>query len=300
VRLHGLESTVEEFEASDAAARRAVTALRTCIDQVERPGLWPPETRREHLEKLAANLRIIRERALTPVFLPEARIFIDGARVTITTQARGYPIRYTLDGKQPTAASPLYTAPLRLEATTTIKAQAFPPDTVDAERPIAEATFSKVEPLAATSPEKMEQGVDYAYYEGEFWELPDFSKLSPPRRGQVEDFTLKVAGEREEHYAIVFTGYLDAPSEGVYTFYVNSDDGSRLYLHDTLVVDNDQQHGPLEQRGTVALAAGRQRFRLEYFQLGGGKTLEVFYAAPGEPKRRIPPEALWRIPDESA
>jgi fibro-slime domain-containing protein len=61
-----------------------------------------------------------------PVAEPGQRTFVTA--ITVKLSEPGYPaaqIHYTLDGSEPTEASPLYQTPLDLAATTTLKAKAF-------------------------------------------------------------------------------------------------------------------------------------------------------------------------------
>jgi hypothetical protein len=58
----------------------------------------------------------------TPTFTPAAGTFADAQNVTIECATAGAAIYYTIDGSVPTAASPLYAAPVAVAATTTIKA----------------------------------------------------------------------------------------------------------------------------------------------------------------------------------
>lgn len=51
-------------------------------------------------------------------------VFSDTLTVTLTPGRAGLPIRYTLDGTEPTLSSPLYTSPITLTRTTTIRASA--------------------------------------------------------------------------------------------------------------------------------------------------------------------------------
>ena len=67
-------------------------------------------------------------------------------------------------------------------------------------------------------------------------------------------------------YGIKFTGFVKVPAEGLYTFYTKSDDGSRLYLGDRLVVDNDGLHSAAEITGMIRLAAGLHPITITYFQ----------------------------------
>lgn len=61
-----------------------------------------------------------------PEFNPtQDAIYQSAQNVTLTHAAPGAEIRYTLDGSEPTASSTLYTAPIAVSATTTIKAKVF-------------------------------------------------------------------------------------------------------------------------------------------------------------------------------
>jgi uncharacterized repeat protein (TIGR03806 family) len=63
--------------------------------------------------------------AAAPVFSPAGGTFVASATVTLTTFTTGGVIRYTLDGSEPTASSPAYTAPLTLSTSATLRARTF-------------------------------------------------------------------------------------------------------------------------------------------------------------------------------
>ncbi len=60
-----------------------------------------------------------------PVFSPAGGTYTSAQTVTITCATSGAEIRYTTDGSEPTASSLLYSSPLTVSATTTIKAKAM-------------------------------------------------------------------------------------------------------------------------------------------------------------------------------
>ncbi len=64
------------------------------------------------------------DRLARPTFSPPGGVYAAGQNVTITA-APGADIRYTTDGRRPTAASPLYTGPIAVNAPTVIRARAF-------------------------------------------------------------------------------------------------------------------------------------------------------------------------------
>ena len=63
---------------------------------------------------------------MAPRFAPmTGTVFYPSTNVTITCQTEGAAIYYTTNGSEPTQASTLYTGPVTISATTTVKARAF-------------------------------------------------------------------------------------------------------------------------------------------------------------------------------
>ncbi len=124
--------------------------------------------------------------------------------------------------------------------------------------------------------------LEYRYYEADqSWEkLPDFATLEPKQTGQVDGFDVSVA-PRQSNVGLQFEGVFRIDREGRYTFIVTSDDGSKLYVDDNLVVDNDGTHAPDEKRGTVRLGLGTHRIRVDAFNGGGGFELDVEWQGRG-------------------
>lgn len=143
------------------------------------------------------------------------------------------------------------------------------------------------------NPTNVVNGLDYAYYEGSWPVLPDFSTLTPVQEGEIEDFNISMR-LRDDYFGFVFTGYVEILEDGVYTFFTTSDDGSKLYIGDTEVVDNDGQHAARERSGTIALAAGLHEITVEFFEYAGGERLDVSYEGPGVAKQLIPGNRLFR------
>lgn len=114
----------------------------------------------------------------------------------------------------------------------------------------------------------------YAYYEGSFDKLPEFTKLKPKAAGGGIAFELGVA-PADKNYALRFEGVFRAEAAGAYTFTLTSDDGSRLVIDDRTVVDNDGIHPPIMKAATVELTKGVHKVSLEFFQGGGEAVLDV-------------------------
>ena len=212
----------------------------------------------------------------------ELDIFFDRHAVEISGPFDGLLLKYTLDGSDPSFSSPTYSGPVELQQTTTIKVRYYTPDGTKLSR-VREQTYRKVtpEPALQNRPES-EPGLHYRYYEGEFVQLPDFADLTPVKEGVATDFQVDEVAERQDHFAILYDGVLEVPETGIYTFYLRSDDGSRLRLGDQLVVDNDGSHSARTRRGHIALEKGQHLLRLEYFEDFLGEELRLYYQRPGE------------------
>lgn len=144
------------------------------------------------------------------------------------------------------------------------------------------------------NPTNVVQGVDYRYFEGAWDKLPIFSSLPTVKKGTLPNFSLSPRA-RDEEFGLRFDAFVEVPADGNYRFFTRSDDGSRLWIGDTLVVENDGLHGMDEQSGTIGLKAGRHRLRVGFFDRNGGEGLEVRWEGPGLAKQLVPDARLFRI-----
>lgn len=130
--------------------------------------------------------------------------------------------------------------------------------------------------------------------------LPDFTQLTPFLSGGVARVNFPSTGGnfagsgRADNVGAVFAGWLRIDEPGIYTLYLESDDGSRLLVGSTPVVGNDGLHGMVEASGTIALAAGKHAVRIEFFEAGGGAGCIASMAGPGLAKTIIPSDRLTR------
>ena len=129
--------------------------------------------------------------------------------------------------------------------------------------------------------------VNYEYFEGTWDLVPDFDLLSPVKTGVQSGFTIDNR-DRDELCGFRFTAYIDVATDGEYTFYTNSDDGSALYIGNSLVVNNDGTHGMTERSGSINLTTGKHAITVLFFNKSGAFGLEVNYEGPGIYKRAIP------------
>ncbi|MCG3127100.1 MAG: hypothetical protein CHACPFDD_01958 [Phycisphaerae bacterium] len=232
-----------------------------------------------------------------PSISASASIFVESLDVRVACDRSDVELRYTLDGSPPTAESSKVERAIRLTDSATVSARAF-----RAARPvsaIATSAFRKVPPRATENVAATVSGVSYEYYEGLWQKLPDFNALQPAKTGVIAGFDFSPR-QREERFAFRYRTYLRVPTTGVYTFYLTSDDGSRLWIGEDLVVDNDGLHGAVTRSGEAALAAGLHALTIGFFERDGGDALALEFSGPGIDRQRIPPALLQTVSPSAA
>ncbi len=97
-----------------------------------------------------------------------------------------------------------------------------------------------------------------------------------------------------DYFAARYTGRLYVPTSGTYTFYLQSDDGSVLFIDGRQVVLYDGIHGAGEVGASIYLQAGHHAFETRMFENEGGSALVVRWEGPGIVKDVIPPSVFLR------
>lgn len=92
---------------------------------------------------------------------------------------------------------------------------------------------------------------------------------------------------RDEEFGVRYLGTLDVPADGEYTFFLGSDDGSRLSLDGKVVVDHWGPHGFAWKQKKVTLKKGPVPFRLVYFEISVDNELRLEWSGPGVPRGPI-------------
>ena len=140
---------------------------------------------------------------------------------------------------------------------------------------------------------------------GRIFQMPPFEHLTPvytfitgnldvSPRNYTEGFPTAKMESVVDNFAIRFRGRLAIETPGIYTFALNSDDGSKLYINQNLVVDNDGIHTPRYVRGSLKLAVGMHHIEIHYFQ---GQPYQIalqwFYQPPNGEEQIVPPEMIY-------
>ncbi len=135
-------------------------------------------------------------------------------------------------------------------------------------------------------------GLEYDYFERFFVQAADLDLLKPIAKGVTGNFSIKMA-KVPTYFGLRFAGYLKIPVDGLYHFYLSSNDGSYLYLDGKELIENDGNHGTVEEPGIIGLKAGYHSIEVKYMQRGGAKSLSVKWQGPQSAKAEISSEVLF-------
>ncbi len=162
------------------------------------------------------------------------------------------------------------------------------------ERPMLGMYLSPFEPDLRNpdNPAMVGPGVESYYYEGNWNSIPDFSLLDFVS-ADIDDMITISKRLRNDEFGFKIEGFIDVPEDAYYTLFLVSDDGSKLYIGDRLVVDNDGLHAPKEKSGIIGLKKGLHQITIEFFEKHGGEALEVYWSGKSFSKEMIPATSLF-------
>ncbi|MGE9271398.1 MAG: Ig-like domain-containing protein, partial [Verrucomicrobiales bacterium] len=125
--------------------------------------------------------------------------------------------------------------------------------------------------------------------------MPEFEDLTPSASGVLTTGPdLSVLPTTANDDGLFFEGYLNIPSEGLWSFTLTSDSGSFLRIHEVMVVDDDYHHDGSRTVGTALLAAGLHPIRLYYTNDALAlPQLELTWSGPGVAEEIIPAVAFF-------
>ena len=229
--------------------------------------------------------------ASIPYVTKDADLFVNQIEIALYSATDGATIRYTLDGSEPTEQSPEYKHSFVITNTTEIKAKAYL-DGYDASRTFrlkaTKAVFRN-----ALNGKPSANGVSYIYTEGNYSLVKDVENSPVVERGIMAEPSIKQA-KKPDHFGYIFSGLINVPVEGVYEFYTQTDDGSKLYIDNELVVDNDTSHAAIVATGRIPLKKGFHSYRFLYFEDYEGESLNWGWKVPGTTDfTNIPAKSLY-------
>jgi hypothetical protein len=124
--------------------------------------------------------------------------------------------------------------------------------------------------------------------------VEDGKDLNHVKSGKVETIRLPDAIDAD-YFALRFNGKIRIKKPDRYTFYLDSDDGSRLFIDGAVVVDNDGRHPHQKVSGEINLAAGLHELELHYFEYFGHNVLNLSWSRAGTQETRVPASVLSSV-----
>ncbi len=228
--------------------------------------------------------------APVPMVNTTGRKFLDNTSVSLSCKNKETIIRYTLDGSEPDKSSMKFTEPITISETSVLKAKCFaegilPGYTVSFK-------FEKVKLQPAVNVSNVKHGLQYIYKEVGCSKTSDLDKYPATNTGVISTFDIDSIKDQRA-FGYIFEGFIKVPVDGLYTFYLESNDGSILFLDDELIIDNDGDHMVQSLFAKVGLKQGYHSIKIKYFQMGGGKKLSVKWETPITDVKEIPAEVLY-------
>jgi len=104
--------------------------------------------------------------------------------------------------------------------------------------------------------------------------------------------------QMSDHFYVRWTGRIKIPRDAKYTFFTESDDGSRLWIDGKVVVDNGGVHPMEEKSGEVELKAGEHDIKIELFQNDGQVGCKVSWESSSTAKEIIPDSVFLHKKDK--
>ena len=98
----------------------------------------------------------------------------------------------------------------------------------------------------------------------------------------------------EDYWSVRYTGAIIIPESGNWTFYLDSDDGTVLWIDEVEVVNNQGIHSMSETSNSTWLDAGPHRLRTEFFEHGAHAGYILSWSGPNQTKQVIPASAYTR------
>ncbi len=200
-------------------------------------------------------------------------------------------IHFTLDGAEPGPNTPVYKNPVKISHPLEVRARAFKGDDPPS-RTVLAIVGTDIMQEAQKLKKKPKKGLQYSYLEGNVQTTSEITKLPLQESGIVPRFSIEPK-RRDMDFAFIYEGYIHVPEDGLYTFYLASNDGSKLFLDNFMLINNDGPHALREKKGSVSLKAGYHKIEVKYFQLGGQRELKVYWQGPGFEKREVEGDRLF-------
>ena len=130
---------------------------------------------------------------------------------------------------------------------------------------------------------------------GEYFNESNLTSLAGTRVDSVVNFSGDALGDdaqgmvaSDDVYSIRWSGWVNIEQAGQWQFTTFSNDGVRLWVDGTQLIDNWTTHTSTRDDGSITLDVGWHPIQLEYFQQNGTTDARLLFSGPGQTEAIIP------------
>jgi hypothetical protein len=132
----------------------------------------------------------------------------------------------------------------------------------------------------------------YRGLKGEYYDNEDLTSLKMLRNDKQINFVWNegspASSIQPDTFSVRWTGRIEAPNTDTYTFYMESDDGVRLWINNTLIIDSWVTEARERTSLPIVLTAGqRYEFKVEYYEHTGSATARLWWSGQHQTKQII-------------
>ncbi|MGR6916245.1 PA14 domain-containing protein [[Actinomadura] parvosata] len=144
---------------------------------------------------------------------------------------------------------------------------------------------------SATTLVIQEQGLSATYFDNPDLTAPKLTRVDPGVNFDWGSGTPDPA-IAPDTFSVRWTGKVIADRAETYTFITTSDDGVRLWVDGTLVVDAWTDHSKRDDSGQIALTAGPHDIRMEFYDNGYDAIAQLHWSSPSIQRQLVPAAKL--------
>lgn len=156
-------------------------------------------------------------------------------------------------------------------------------------------SIAEITPVSVTVPATGGTGTGLT---GQYFTGTDFSTLDHVRTDQTVNFSWSgspAPSTPADNFSVRWSGLVQPLYSQNYTFYTQSDDGVRLWVNGTKIIDNWTNHTSTENSSTpISLTAGQKyTIVMEFYEGTGGATAQLKWSSTSQAKGIIPMQQLY-------
>jgi hexosaminidase len=254
--------------------------------------VWTPKTLRNYADFRNRMLKQynrlscmhVQFRVPTPFTLGGNISSFSDTTVSFSDVPRGADAYYTLDGTEPTLDAARYESPIRLSKSLSVKAKLY----------LLNGKSSNTVWIDFSRLDSAFNGLTYRYRESGKENSAEPAMWVSGKEGIAYVVSLPEIPQSARQFSINFDGFLTIEQSGLYTFYVQSDSGSLLWINKTELMGNSLPDRHWWRQGAIFLKAGKYPISLFDLEKDEWRGPALEYEGPNIERRSIPARLLSR------